>query len=67
MYFCTFTCYNWLHLFDITNAYELVYKWFDELKKNNHEVILRPCGVVSNPTIKKASPAVCSCADIAPG
>jgi REP element-mobilizing transposase RayT len=39
MYFCTFTCYNWLHLFDITNAYDLVYKWFDELKKNNHEVI----------------------------
>jgi putative transposase len=39
MYFCTFTCYNWLPLFDITNAYNLVYKWFDELKENNHEVI----------------------------
>jgi REP element-mobilizing transposase RayT len=39
MYFCTFTCYNWLHLFEITNTYELVYKWFDELKKNGHEVI----------------------------
>ena len=39
MYFCTFTCYNWLPLFDTTNPYDLVYKWFDELKKNNQEVI----------------------------
>jgi len=39
MYFCTFTCYNWLRLFEITNAYNLIYKWFDELKKNNHEVV----------------------------
>jgi REP element-mobilizing transposase RayT len=39
MYFCTFTCYNWLHLFAITDAYDLVYQWFDELKKNNQEVI----------------------------
>ena len=33
-----FTCYNWLHLFEITTAYDLVYKWFDEQKKNNQEV-----------------------------
>jgi REP element-mobilizing transposase RayT len=39
MYFCTFTGYNWLQLFDITNTYGLVYKWFNELKQNNQEVI----------------------------
>jgi REP element-mobilizing transposase RayT len=39
MYFCTFTCYNWLPLFEITNAYNLIYKWFNELKKNNYEII----------------------------
>jgi REP element-mobilizing transposase RayT len=31
MYFCTFTCYDWLQLFEITNSYDLVYKWFDFL------------------------------------
>lgn len=39
MYFCTFTCYQWLHLFDITKAYDLIYKWFDELNENNQHVI----------------------------
>jgi REP element-mobilizing transposase RayT len=39
MYFCTCTCYNWLQLFDITNTYGQVYKWFNELKQNNQEVI----------------------------
>jgi putative transposase len=39
MYFCTFTCYSWLHLFEITNSYDLIYKWFGELKKNQQEVI----------------------------
>lgn len=38
MYFCTFTCYKWLHLFEIINGYDLVYKWFDVLKSNGHEV-----------------------------
>ncbi len=33
MYFCTFTCYQWLNLFEITNSYDLVYKWFDYLKE----------------------------------
>lgn len=38
IYFVTFTNYNWLPLFEITNAYELVYKWFDYLKTNGHHV-----------------------------
>jgi hypothetical protein len=26
-WFITFTCYNWLPLFEITQSYDLVYKW----------------------------------------
>ena len=29
IYFLTFTNYKWLHLFAITNSYDLVYNWFD--------------------------------------
>ncbi|SRR6266496_1541728 len=32
LYYITYTCYNWLHLFSIANAYDLIYKWFDYLK-----------------------------------
>jgi REP element-mobilizing transposase RayT len=35
IYFITFTCYKWLPLFQLTNAYATVYKWFDHLKSNN--------------------------------
>ena len=31
VYFITFTCYKWKHLFRITKAYDAVYKWFDSL------------------------------------
>lgn len=36
--FITFTCYNWLPLFQITNGYDIVYKWFDYLKSKKHEI-----------------------------
>jgi putative transposase len=39
IYFITFTCYKWRHLFSIANAYESVYKWFDSLEKINAHVI----------------------------
>lgn len=39
MYYCTFTCYKWLQLFEIVNGYDMVYRWFDVLKKNNQHVI----------------------------
>src|ERR1700748_3151876 len=26
-WFITFTCYNWIPLFEITNSYDLVYNW----------------------------------------
>jgi REP element-mobilizing transposase RayT len=32
-YFITFTCTEWIPLFDITQSYDLVYKWFAVLKK----------------------------------
>ena len=28
LYFCTFTCCNWLPLFEVTNSYDEVYNWF---------------------------------------
>ena len=28
VYFCTFTCYKWLPLFEITEGYFMVYNWF---------------------------------------
>ncbi len=34
-YFITFTCFQWLTLFQKTNAYDTVYKWFDYLHKNS--------------------------------
>ena len=38
LYFITFTCCQWLPLFEITNSYVTVYKWFDYLKSKNHFV-----------------------------
>lgn len=38
LYFITFTCCHWLPLFEITDAYDTVYKWFDYLKSKNHFV-----------------------------
>ncbi|HYD22979.1 MAG TPA: hypothetical protein VEB40_15960 [Flavipsychrobacter sp.] len=36
LYFITFTNHNWLPLFQLTNSYDLVYKWFDHLKCRGH-------------------------------
>ena len=33
MYFCTFTCFNWLPLFETTKSYDQVYNWFNILKR----------------------------------
>lgn len=38
IYFCTFTNYNWLRLFEITNFYERIYRWFDFLTKSNYKI-----------------------------
>ena len=39
VFFITFTCANWLPLFQLTNAYASVYKWFDILKSKGHHII----------------------------
>jgi putative transposase len=39
-YFCTFTCYQWLYLFDLTNGYDLVYKWFNYLVNNKNANVI---------------------------
>ncbi len=38
IYFITFTCQNWLCLFELTKRYDTVYKWFDSLKLKKHIV-----------------------------
>jgi REP element-mobilizing transposase RayT len=32
LHFITFTCFQWLNLFEITNGYRYVYKWFEYLR-----------------------------------
>jgi REP element-mobilizing transposase RayT len=39
VYFITFTCYNWLHLYQKVNGYDLVYEQFDYLKKQGHYIL----------------------------
>lgn len=36
IFFITFTCLNWLPLFELTHSYDTVYKWFDYLKSKGH-------------------------------
>ena len=38
IYFVTITCYNWLHLFEISNSYSAVYDWFNNLTKSHHYI-----------------------------
>jgi hypothetical protein len=33
IYFITITNCRWLHLFELSNGYDAVYRWFDHLKK----------------------------------
>ena len=39
MYFCTFTCYKWLPLIETTKSYDLVYNWFNILKKERVSIV----------------------------
>lgn len=45
LYFITFTCQDWLPLFELTNSYDLVYQWFNYLTAQGHFV----CGYVLMP------------------
>ncbi|MEQ9426933.1 MAG: transposase [Cyclobacteriaceae bacterium] len=40
LYFCTFTCYKWLKLFEEANAYMMVYDWFKYLKNKKNVVVI---------------------------
>jgi REP element-mobilizing transposase RayT len=35
----TFTCFQWKPLFELTNAYDAVYKWFDYLTDKKAAII----------------------------
>ncbi|HEY3404954.1 MAG TPA: hypothetical protein VGK59_16305 [Ohtaekwangia sp.] len=39
IFFITFTCCKWLPLFEISNGYDAVYRWFDYLKSKGHFII----------------------------
>lgn len=39
VFFITFTCTDWLSLFEMANSYDSVYKWFDYLKGKGHYII----------------------------
>jgi REP element-mobilizing transposase RayT len=39
IYFITFTCTRWLKLFEITQSYDLVYKWFRYLIDEGHYIV----------------------------
>ena len=39
IFFITITCCEWLHLFEIANGYDAVYKWFDHLKSQGHYIV----------------------------
>lgn len=39
LYFITFTNTHWLPLIQLTNAYDLIYSWFDYLRQHNHLVV----------------------------
>ena len=36
LHYITFTCYHWMPLFQMCDAYDLVYKWFDFLKEKHN-------------------------------
>jgi hypothetical protein len=39
IYFITFTCLDWLPIFEICKGYNSVYKWFDVLKNKAHYIV----------------------------
>ena len=37
-YFCTFTCLDWIHLFETVVLYDEIYKWFNILIRRKHQI-----------------------------
>lgn len=46
IWFITFTCYNWLPLFELTSSYDLVYNWLNLIKVKYG---IHTCGFVIMP------------------
>lgn len=40
IYFCTFTCYNWISLFQLTSLYDHIYKWFNYINEKYQNKII---------------------------
>ena len=38
-YFTTFTCYKWIPLFELTNLYDNIYKWFDIIIESGNSLL----------------------------
>ena len=45
IYFCSFTCLDWMPLFETTDLYQEIYKWFSILIGKGHQI----CGFVIMP------------------
>ena len=39
IYFISFTCFNWISLFELANTYPAIYNWFEYLRKNDSSII----------------------------
>ena len=39
VFFCTFTCYNWFHLFELTKFYDGIYNWFNILINKGNKIV----------------------------
>ena len=39
MYYCTFTCVDWLPLFELVDFYEEIYHWFDLTGKSGNDIV----------------------------
>ena len=61
IFFITITCYNWISLFEITNFYDEIYKWFDVLKEKNNQVnayVIMPNHLHALIRVDKISPEI---------
>ena len=38
-YFTTFTCHKWMPLFELTNLYDNIYKWFDIIVESGNSLL----------------------------
>ncbi len=56
LYFITFTCFNWLPLFELTDGYDLVYKWFTYLREQKKYQNNSLCDYAQSPALHAIFP-----------